>query len=108
MNATAPKRQKMIANEGDASLSPSPGAIRMRRWRQRGRDGSRLVTLQLTREAIGLLAIGGWVDPRQAENRYAIAEGLAKLVGTALYRRVPPRGWAPAEAPLARLANARQ
>ena len=98
-------RTAAVAPAGSELPSATTEVERRRRWRARQRDGSRLVTIQITRAGIEALIVAGWLDPQQADDRDAITEALVNLAGTALYRRVPRPDWAPSADSIALLSS---
>jgi hypothetical protein len=58
----------------------SPGAWRMRKSRQRRRDGLRCVQLAIKNAEIQGLISTGLLDPAECEDRRAVARALGRLL----------------------------
>jgi hypothetical protein len=74
----------VVGNEARTSISPA--AERMRRYRQRRRDGVRLVSLELVQDEIDALVARGLLKEEDIDDRFAILEALYNLFAQTLLR----------------------
>jgi len=85
---------KSAPREGSPCIAPvrilSPGAERMRRLRQRRRNGDVIVTLQVGQDAAADLAASGWLPERHLGDRGAIMRALINLYRRAIQVRLTP------------------
>jgi hypothetical protein len=71
-----------------AMTVPSPAALRMRRSRERRRQGDAIVSLQVGSGAIAALVALGWLAEPDRGNRGAITHALVELYARAIQARV--------------------
>jgi hypothetical protein len=60
--------------------SSSPGAIRMRRSRERRRNGVRIIPIEVKDSGIEILASKGYLRPEERDNPEAIRRALGKIL----------------------------
>jgi hypothetical protein len=68
--------------------SPSPSAVRMRRARERRRQGGSIVSLEVGSGAIANLIALGWLSEPEHGNRGAITYALVEMIKWAIQARV--------------------
>jgi hypothetical protein len=69
--------------------SLSSSAARMRRSRQRKREGLRLVQVLLRETEIDLLIESGWLEERSRNNPHAVVDALHRLFDRVFSRMTP-------------------
>jgi hypothetical protein len=67
----------------EMSMQPTAGAERTRRWRQRGRNGFVVVSLEVATDAVNDLVRLGWLDATRRSSREAVTSALIQLAKTA-------------------------
>jgi hypothetical protein len=70
----------------EATVAISPAAERMRRCRQRRRDGVRVVSLELVQDEIDALVARGLLKEEDIDDRFAILEAVYSFFGQTLVR----------------------
>ena len=63
-----------------AEPAPSAGALRMRRSRERRRNGVRIIPLEVKDSGIEILVRKGYLRPEQRNNPEAIRHALGKVL----------------------------
>jgi hypothetical protein len=64
--------------------SRSHAAIRMRRSRERRRDGKRTILYDISADQIEALALAGFIDPAIRDYTAEVAQGIGRLIDRAL------------------------
>lgn len=75
-------------NEDSALRQVSPAALRMRRSRERRKNGQRMVSIPVLDAEVDALITHGLLDPEKRTDRRAIAGALAALLD-----RIPIAWW---------------
>jgi hypothetical protein len=63
-----------------AELAPSAGAIRMRRSRERRRNGIRIIPIEVRDTGVEILARKGYLRQEERDNPEAIRRALRKIL----------------------------
>ena len=94
-----------------AKTVPSSAALRMRRSRERQRQGSMIISLEIGPSVISELVALEWLDVPDRGSKKAISRALTNLIEQAVALRVTPDRKVSAsrryEQPLARLKSSR-
>jgi hypothetical protein len=75
-----------------SGAEPSPGALRMRRARERKRQGAVTIDFLVDADAIQNMIEFGWLDPARRGNRAAGARAIVSLAARALALRTRSNG----------------
>ena len=70
--------------------TPTPGAVRMRRYRSLKRQGAVAVDLVIGADAIRSMIELGWLDPAARGNRDTVAGAIVALAARTLALRIRP------------------
>jgi hypothetical protein len=74
----------MIDSDEPQTRHPSPGAIRVRRLRERRQEGEVYVSCILRRGFVEALVAFGWLHPNQQKERAAIGKAFRGFAARAL------------------------
>jgi hypothetical protein len=86
-----------------AQTPPSPAAIRMRRSRERKRDGKRTIRFDIQAAHVDALILAGWLDQSTRDDMAEAACGLNRL----LDKLAAPRSVGGSQSPASRRRSAR-
>ena len=70
-----------LTDPAEAMQAPpprSPAAIRMRRSRERRRDGKRTILCDISADQIEALALAGFIDPAKRDDAAEVARGVGR------------------------------
>jgi hypothetical protein len=89
-NGALRREQKGGGQATERRNDPSPGALRMRRFRQRRKQGDVSVEMELYQAGIERLIELGWLRKDNRGNRKAVTEAFLKFAGRAFNMGVGP------------------
>jgi hypothetical protein len=94
-NGAVRRAHKAAEQAAEQRNNPSPGALRMRRFRQRRKHGDISVELQLYQAGTERLIELGWLRAIDRANRKAVTEAFLKFAGRAFNLGVEPTSRVP-------------